>query len=42
MSLELRVALERDSGFEVNVDITIATDRVTALFGSSGSGKSTL
>jgi len=42
MSIRLRTALRRSEGFELEADLSIASDRVTALFGTSGSGKTTL
>jgi molybdate transport system ATP-binding protein len=42
MSIQLRTALRRAEGFELKADLSMASDRVTALFGSSGSGKTTL
>ena len=42
MSLDISAHIERTGGFNLSVDLTIATDRVTALYGASGSGKTTL
>ena len=42
MTLALETQLKRSSGFKLSVDLSIATDRVTALYGTSGSGKTTL
>ena len=42
MSLDISTKLQRTGVFNLSVDVTIATDRVTALYGASGSGKTTL
>ena len=42
MSLNISTNLHRTGGFNLSVDLSIATDRVTALYGTSGSGKTTL
>lgn len=42
MSLEFRALLERGQSFRLDVDLRIATDRITALSGPSGSGKTSI
>jgi molybdate transport system ATP-binding protein len=38
----LRIALERASGFRLDVDLAVPAQGITALFGASGCGKTTL
>jgi molybdate transport system ATP-binding protein len=38
----IRLALERATGFRLDVDLTLPAHGITALFGASGSGKTTL
>lgn len=40
--VELRIALHRDNGFELDLDLRLPGRGVSALFGPSGSGKSTV
>jgi molybdate transport system ATP-binding protein len=42
MSIDVRAAIERDTGFSLDVDLSFAPDKVTALYGPSGSGKTTI
>lgn len=42
MSLSVSAHVARLGGFNLTVDLSIASDRVTALYGHSGSGKTTL
>ena len=42
LSLDISAEVQNDNGFNISVDLSVATDRVTALYGASGSGKTTL
>ena len=42
MSLSIQARVEREGGFELDVNVTFPDRQVSALFGASGSGKSTI
>ena len=40
--IRAKIDLHRDSGFHLNMDITVKRGEITALYGPSGSGKSSV